>query len=267
MSDLFTLLSELAGTKNKVTTEKLFIQFMGDSHSHGAVLSQLIFWTPKSKNGGWIAKTYADWYEEIVVTERQVRAARKKLESMGLLKVRIKKFNGNPTVHYRIDTKKCAESILTFCKERNQHFVRNETNILSESLTEEYIQKNTTEEREEAPTNFKETTSENQTLLKYSAATIEGRAWGAARAAYENFIKAFGVKDNYKLQTEAMRISIQEWEEIENHLPGYINRTDPNGKDNKPFRATAIGYLKGQTWVNNPNTVKEVATAPILKRF
>ena len=138
MSDLFTLLSELAGTKNKVTTEKLFIQFMGDSHSHGAVLSQLIFWTPKSKNGGWIAKTYADWYEEIVVTERQVRAARKKLESMGLLKVRIKKFNGNPTVHYRIDTKKCAESILTFCKERNQHFVRNETNILSESLTEEY---------------------------------------------------------------------------------------------------------------------------------
>ena len=128
------------------------------------------------------------------------------------------------------------------------------------------------EEREEALPNSKESTSENHSPLKYSSVTIEDRAGaGAARASwlksYNEFIKAFGVRDNTTLQTAAMRIDLAEWENITKHLPGYFARTNTTGNEGKAFRTTAIGYIKQAKWINDPNPVKEMATAPVLKRF
>ena len=99
---IFGLIESITGNKNLLTVPKEFIRLTGDIEV-ALFLSQLIYWTGKAKDPeGWVFKTYEDWKEEIMLTEYKIRKAKNKLEKLGFLETRIKKANGNPTVHYRL---------------------------------------------------------------------------------------------------------------------------------------------------------------------
>lgn len=96
----FALL-ELSGQRNVITVKRAFVTFTGSLEA-GMLLDQLLYWTPRSSMSGWIAKTDADFLEELCLTRYGIRAARKVLEEMGIIKTSVRKFHDTPTVHYLV---------------------------------------------------------------------------------------------------------------------------------------------------------------------
>lgn len=170
------LIAQTSGQKNTLTIPKIYVELTGDLTT-ALLLNQIVFYSDKSKrNDGYFYKTYKDWEQEILLTERQIRNSANKLKKMGLIETKVMKANGSPTVHYKLDYDKLVDSILTKCQIRNLQNVRNETDKTSESLTEEYNIRNTTDNKyiveivnylnDVAGKNFKHTTRKTQTLIK-----------------------------------------------------------------------------------------------------
>lgn len=151
-----TIISQMSGQENIVVVPKLFVKLTGDLTT-AILLNQIVFYSDKSKRkDGFFYKTYKEWEEEICLTERQVRYSTKKLISYGYVETALKKANGAPTVHYKLDFDKLLDSILTNCQNGNLHIVGMEPDKMSESLTE-----NTTENTTEINT-LKDNTSSDQ---------------------------------------------------------------------------------------------------------
>lgn len=100
-SPITRTLIAMSGQENVITIYRSFVEFTG-SYEGAALLSQLLYWTPKSTMGGWIAKTDAEFTHELCITQHGLRRARAKLEQLGILRTKIKRFNGTPTTHYFI---------------------------------------------------------------------------------------------------------------------------------------------------------------------
>lgn len=77
----------------------------------GVLLSQLVYWFSddekgnsklrvKKENRYWLAKSKNEWYEETRLSKKQLERAEKILKQMGIIEVKIFKFNGTPTNHY-----------------------------------------------------------------------------------------------------------------------------------------------------------------------
>ena len=140
------LIAQTSGQKNTLTIPKIYVELTGDLTT-ALLLNQIVFYSDKSKrNDGYFYKTYKDWEQEILLTERQVRNSANKLKKMGLIETKVMKANGSPTVHYKLDYDKLADLILTKCQNKFLQNVRINSYKTSESLTEEYNIRNTTED-------------------------------------------------------------------------------------------------------------------------
>lgn len=89
-----------------------YVDMAGDLIA-GALLGQILYWFGMGKDGRsrarivkdgrlWIAKTRADWWEEIRISPKQYDRAAKILKEKGFIEIKTFKFNGNPTTHIRI---------------------------------------------------------------------------------------------------------------------------------------------------------------------
>jgi hypothetical protein len=86
---------------------------MTGSLEGGMFLSQLIYWADKGGNKeGWFYKSYPEWYEECFLSEYQIRKLAKDFADKGFLETILKKANGSPTLHYRINRDALANWIL-----------------------------------------------------------------------------------------------------------------------------------------------------------
>ncbi len=74
-SPITRTLIAMSGQENVITIYRSFVEFTG-SYEGAALLSQLLYWTPKSKMGGWIAKTDAEFTHELCITQHGLRRAR-----------------------------------------------------------------------------------------------------------------------------------------------------------------------------------------------
>jgi hypothetical protein len=92
-------LTELAGSA--VAVYPAFRRVLGLSASVAQFLSQAVYWTEKT-NDGWFYKTELEWEEEIGLSNKEVRTARRCLAQIQLL-AEVRK--GVPAkMHFRIDT-------------------------------------------------------------------------------------------------------------------------------------------------------------------
>lgn len=106
-------LLEMAGQSNVITIRKPFVSFTGSLEA-AMLLDQLLYWTSRSVMGGWIAKSDADFQEELSLTRYGVRSARDTLLQMGIVEIDLRKFNGFPTQHYRLDMDKLSHQWAAF---------------------------------------------------------------------------------------------------------------------------------------------------------
>lgn len=129
------LLKSLTGQANTLSVPRPLIKFM-DSVEGGLFLSQLIYWSDKGKQGEWFYKSYQDWEEEICISEYKVRKFAAQCEEMGFLETKLKKANGAPTIHYRLDMELLARAILKFLGMDSETTSERILEPLQEPLTE-----------------------------------------------------------------------------------------------------------------------------------
>lgn len=92
-------LTELAGSA--VAVYPAFRRVLGLSASAAQFLSQAVYWTEKTSDG-WFYKTENEWEEEIGMSSKEVRSARRCLAELKLLD-QVRK--GVPAkMHFRVDT-------------------------------------------------------------------------------------------------------------------------------------------------------------------
>lgn len=119
-SEVFDIIHTFSGQANKIVVNTVFIDFVGDLET-GLFLSQLVYWSDRTtREDGYFYKTDSDWHEEIRISKYGVRKARKKLEEMGVLTTYVKKANGIPTVHYKLDKNRFFEMIISFLRNRKK---------------------------------------------------------------------------------------------------------------------------------------------------
>lgn len=123
---IIQLIKEISGHENIVAVPKLFIKATG-SLDAAFFLSQLIYWSDKGKGEkGWFYKTYQDWQDELGLSPYQVRQITAKFQINKLVQTKIKKANGSPTVHYRVNMENVSKWIVKFF---NNPTLKNLTNL------------------------------------------------------------------------------------------------------------------------------------------
>ena len=129
------LIATYSGNERHITIPKIYLELTND-YPTAALLNQMIFWSDKTKRrDGFFYKTYKEWEEETFLSEYQVRRASNSLKELGFLETKLKKANGSPTLHYKLDMDALSESIVKKLKNRNQTNLRNDTEVSQESLT------------------------------------------------------------------------------------------------------------------------------------
>lgn len=131
-----SIITQFSGQNNIIPIPVVYVEITEDYPS-AALLNQMIYWSDRtSRKDGYFYKSYNEWYEELHLTEYQVRRATKKLKSFGFVDTALKKANGAPTLHYKVDTKEVSEWILKKLKNGNLRNLRMDTEETQESLTE-----------------------------------------------------------------------------------------------------------------------------------
>ena len=133
--DIKSVISTFSGTERHITVPRVYLEMLGDFNT-AAFLNQLIFWSDKTKRkDGYFYKTYTEWNEELLLSEYQVRRSAKILKEKGFIDTKLKKANGSPTLHYKVNMDKLSESILNKLKNRNQTNLGNDSEVSLVSLT------------------------------------------------------------------------------------------------------------------------------------
>jgi hypothetical protein len=132
-SEVITLIKRLTGQANLLTIPRAFVQYTGTVDC-ALFLSQVLYWSDKGKDA-WFYKKYEEWEAEISLSEYQVRKAVQTLKTKGILETKLKKANGAPTVHYRLNERAFSESFVQFLKNE----LRKKSGNLDSAETEESI--------------------------------------------------------------------------------------------------------------------------------
>lgn len=123
------ILAELMGQGANLSVPRVIVRACQGDHSASMVLSQLVFWSSKTtRQDGFFYKTNEELANELEITAPKVRYHIKKLKTLlpGVLETKVKRANGAPTTHFKIDFEALIpviESVMTKCSIRNEHLV------------------------------------------------------------------------------------------------------------------------------------------------
>lgn len=145
-----SMLIALSGQDNQIHVNRIFVDYM-ESLEGGIFLQQLIFWSDKSKAvDGYFYKTYLEWKTEVALSEYAIRKYSKVLREKGVLETKVKKVNGSPTVHYKLDISGFLKNAETFLENQRKESSKTQNGNCENgvsSYTDEYnrrIQQTTT---------------------------------------------------------------------------------------------------------------------------
>lgn len=104
------LLTQFSGQENTITIPRPYIMITGSIEA-ALILNQIVYWSDRtSMDNGWFAKSYKQWEDETTLSKRQVSRAIPALRRVGV-ETKIRRFAGSPTLHYRLNKEKFAQSI------------------------------------------------------------------------------------------------------------------------------------------------------------
>lgn len=238
-----SIITQFSGQNNIIPIPTIYIRITEDYPS-AALLNQMIYWSDRtSRKDGYFYKSYNEWYEELHLTEYQVRRATKKLKSFGFVDTALKKANGAPTLHYKVDTKEVSEWILKKLQNGNLRNSRMDSEETQESLTEittEITTKTTNNNilspsstaypykdvidylNQQTGKNYKSTTKKNQTVIR--SRTDEGFSLDDFKRVIDNKVAEWkGTNMEKYLRPETL---------FGTKFEGYLNQElQPSGMD------------------------------------
>ena len=134
------LIINFSGKDNVIPIPVIYIKLLGDYHT-AAFLNQLVYWSDKTKRtDGYFYKTYKEWHEELRLSRYQIDKSISKLKELGLIETALKKANGAPTLHYKLNADKLStwicEKLTNGIAENSQMELRKTDKSLTETTTE-----------------------------------------------------------------------------------------------------------------------------------
>lgn len=128
-------LDDLSISKRGVFVPRTFVSVTGGNFIAGAILAQIVYWYSPGKDGRvrlkvraqhpisgtkelCLAKSYAEWYTDIGVTEKQARGAVERLEQFGFIDTAVYRFAGSPTKHIFLRRDTFAEMLYADIEKR-----------------------------------------------------------------------------------------------------------------------------------------------------
>lgn len=104
------LLAQFSGQGNTLTIPVPYVKLTG-SIEGGLLLNQIVYWSDRTKMlDGWFAKSYDEWEQELFLTKRVVTRLTGLLRKVGV-ETKVKRFNGSPTLHWRIDLERFEKAL------------------------------------------------------------------------------------------------------------------------------------------------------------
>lgn len=153
--EVFALIKALTGQANILTIPRVFITMTSETDA-ALLLGQILYWSDRTTDPeGWFFKSAKEWEEELGLSTYKVNRAIKLLAPWGV-QTRLKKANGAPTTHYRLDSEQFFESISKFLengfsRKSQNGFLRDSQNGFGRSLEMDF---------QETPKSLTETTPE-----------------------------------------------------------------------------------------------------------
>lgn len=114
----FDLIAGLVDPGRLLVVPRVFIDLCGGRIDDALVLSQLLYWRNRM-DGEWLAKSADDWRAEIGISRHCLNGAVGRLRELGVVETTLRKFDGAPTLHYRLDEERLAELVLDACNQRH----------------------------------------------------------------------------------------------------------------------------------------------------
>lgn len=107
-------------------------------------LSQMIYWTNRSDDDGWVYKTQEEWEEETGLSRYEQEGARKKLRSIGVLQ---EKKKGVPArLFYKVDNDVLSQALVAANKDAEKpHTGMRKTTKQVRGIPANFLTENTTE--------------------------------------------------------------------------------------------------------------------------
>ena len=136
------LIKQVSGQANILAIPRVYIAMMNNDLEVALFLSQSVYWSDKSKDpDGWFYKSATEWHEETGLSKHQITRCTDELEKQGLIITKIKKANGAPTKHFRVNLDNLMNSVFRFLesqKSGNQisQKAEMESEEIGKSLTE-----------------------------------------------------------------------------------------------------------------------------------
>ena len=94
-----------------IAFQRSFVTLTG-SITAALMLSQAVYWSSRASNpAGWFYKSADEWEQETGMTRHEQEGARKRLRQFPWWQEDLRKANGVPTVHYRIDAVGFAQTV------------------------------------------------------------------------------------------------------------------------------------------------------------
>ena len=250
-NDMKLLIATYSGNERHITIPKIYLELTND-YPTAALLNQMIFWSDKTKRqDGFFYKTYKEWEEETFLSEYQVRRASKVLKELGFLETKVKKANGAPTLHYKLDMDVLSESIVKKLKNRNQINSRINSEVPQESLTvDDTVNDNS---RKDSPAKAEQSSLVvgvvdylNQKLsTNYRATTRKTKDLIKARAnegfILDDFKKVIDIKTEEWINDKKMCKYLRPETLFGNKFESYLNQEYQN-KEDKEIEELKIGY-------------------------
>jgi hypothetical protein len=215
---IFDTLTALSGPKQQLTLPILYLEFTNGDHLASLFLSQLLYWTDKSKDKeGWIYKSYNEWYKELWLSKYQVASIVIRINNLypdrnneNIIETKLKKANGAPTIHYKINSKALIDRFVKFLDNRKLRNLTIDSEETSQSLT--YNTSKTTSENTDI-NGFQKKTSENDSisLKDFCKKYYEDTEKKKAILYYGNLYKS-------KIGSSHKKLPLPVWRKIENDL-------------------------------------------------
>ena len=125
------LVSKYSGQANIITIPRIYLDLLEGDYPAAALLNQIVYWSDKSKlPGGWFYHSRLEWLSELCLTYFQIKRATKKLLDNHWIECHVKRANGAPTTHYRVNMDKLTTAINKFLEIQE---TRNSRNLTIES--------------------------------------------------------------------------------------------------------------------------------------
>ncbi|OOE41381.1 hypothetical protein [Salinivibrio kushneri] len=114
------IIAELLGQGANLSISRIVVRMCEGNYTVAAVLSQLIFWSNRaSQKGGWFYKSQVELAEELELSRDQVKRAISKAKSLhsDVIETRVRRANGAPTTHFKINFESLIEAAKTVMAE------------------------------------------------------------------------------------------------------------------------------------------------------